>query len=389
MKKILLMTLVAVLAISLLVTGCPPPPPPPPNDVVPPPPVGERIVLDFATFWPAVDFQVTLGHKAWADILEERVEAETPHTLDFFFHYGISPPALRTGVQVGTYDVITSSPGYYPGVFPLWEGAEHPGPLYRENALTMSMAAQRLWDEFKPLRDEVARIEPKVKTMHYWSTGPGWFMMTMGNNVTRLEDFAGKEIRAASAVGAKVIEALGGIPRVMPMGAALEAFEAGIVEGILAPPDVNRGFGLAAFVRSITFAPFSYQIVFSKWMHRPTWDALPPEVQTIFNEVNAAFPEFYGKLRTWGEHEGRMYGRLVHTWNVTWFEYVLPVADPAEYARWMDATDHVIIDWIGGDVTRAHLWGNYTKWDEFYAKTPPWGNFTIPWPAPPSPPTFP
>jgi hypothetical protein len=350
---------------------------------------GEHIVLDFATFWPAVDFQVALGHKAWARILEERVEAETPHTLEFFFHYAILPPALRTGVQVGTYDVITSSPGYYPGVYPLWEGPEHPAPLHRENALTMSLAAQRLWDEFAPLRDEVARIEPNVKVMHYWSTGPGWFMMTKGNDITTLADFAGKEIRVASAVGALVVEALGGIPRVMPMGAALEAFEAGIIEGILAPPDVNRGFGLGAFVRSITFAPFSYQIVFCKWMHRPTWDALPADVQAIFNEVNAVFPEFYGKLRTWGEHEGRMFGRLVHTLDVTWFEHVLPVTDPVEYQLWVDTTAHIIGDWIGGDATRAALWEEYKKWDAHYALTPPWGNWEFPWPAPPSPPTFP
>jgi len=70
MNKVFLIALAMVLTVSVVPLGCTEPL----NgggevngdagNVTPP--VGENIELDFATFWPAGDFQAAIGHENWA-----------------------------------------------------------------------------------------------------------------------------------------------------------------------------------------------------------------------------------------------------------------------------------------------------------------------------------
>jgi len=204
MSKLFLIALAIVLAVSMAPLGCAEqlngdgggnvaPPSGDGNGGNVTPPVGENIELDFATFWPAGDFQAAIGFENWAKTLEERVAAQTPHTLKINMYYGGVPMArLWEAVQDGDYDIGTIGLGYTPDVFPLWEGTYFPADLHRKNALTMSLAVQALYDDFAPLQDEMAARDLKV--MHFWSTGPGYFFMTPGNEVRRLADFPGKTI---------------------------------------------------------------------------------------------------------------------------------------------------------------------------------------------------
>jgi len=386
-KRILLLILVIVLGIGMVIMGCGGAPPAEEEEEE-----EERTVieLDFGTFWPAVDFQVTMGHKEWAKAISDLVQQRTTkYSVKWYWYYSISPGALRTGAQNGTYDVITSGPGYYAGVYPLWEGPEFPASttvVPRKNAYTMSMALQKLWDESTALQQEFAAKEPSLKVMHYWSTGPGYFLMVAGKNVTVLEDFAGKKIRAANPASVKCIEALGGTPQYMPMSAALLAFQAGTIDGILCPTDTPKGFGLSAYVRSCTYAPFSYQFVFYKLMNKATYDGLPAEVRAIVDEVNAKYADYYGKLRTWGEHDGLVFCRS--SLGAAFSEYNLPVANPTEYQRWLDAVYPSLINaWIAGDAAKQELWNKFTTIAQWADAT--YGGWTHSYPTPPPPPTFP
>ena len=381
-SRILFISLALVLALSMALVGC---------AVTP----GARttITLDFGTFWPAIDFQVTLGHKEWAKVISDRVMAETTNwTVKWNWYYSQTPDTVRANVQAGTWDVMTSGPGYYTGVYPLWEGPEYPADtavLPRKNALTMSMAYQALWGNFTPLQAEFAAKEPNFQLMHYWATGPGYFLMTYGNNVTTLADFPGKTIRAANPASVLTINALNGTGYKCGMGEAYAKFQAGTIQGILCPTDTPKGFGLSAYVRSCTYAPFSYQFVFYKVMNKATYDGLPPEVRTIIDSVNAKYPEYYGQLRTWGEYDGLAFCRSSLGLNISWFEYNLPVANPTEYQNWLAAVyPGLITTWISGNTTKAQLWGNFTAIQTYYTNTAPWSTWTYT-SAPPTPPTFP
>lgn len=383
MKKVLLIAAAAVLAISMAAVGC--------NGEAPP--EEEVIELDFVTFWPLVDFQAQgdetlygytdMGHSAWVDAIEAKVLADTDYEVDITLTQVPNPYAIWDGVQAGTYDVGATGPGYTPGIMPLWEGPEYPAALNRSNAYSMSMALQELYDTFGPLQDEMD--DANVKVMHFWSTGPGYFLMTAGNNVTTLDDFEdlGNPIRAGNPASAITIEALGAEALAAPMSAALEEFDAGNLAGILCPTDTPKGFQLAEYVRTGTFARFSYQFVFMKVMNLATWNGLPAEVQAVFDAVNAAWPEYYGQLRTWGEADGLQYCfDEVEGFTM----YYLEDEDPTEYQNWVNACYPGLIDaWIADEdtATREALWGNFTALDAEMAEL--YGDWTIP-EAPPTPP---
>jgi len=347
---------------------------------------GQEITLDFVTFWPSGDFQYAIGHVEWVKALEDLVAADTDYTLNIELSQVPSPYAIWSGVQAGTYDIGATGPGYTPGIMKLWEGPEYPsGVPVRKNALTMSMALQRLYEENAALQAEMASAN--VKVMHFWSTGPGYFLMTPGNEVKTLEDFAAltDPIRAANPASAKTITALGADPLAAAMSAALEKFEAGLLSGILCPTDTPKGFSLGQFLETGTFAPFSYQFVFMKVMNKATWESLPAEVQACFDEVNAAWPEFDGKLRTWGENvDGQAYCAA----NIPgWSLYDLPTEDPTEYARWVDACAPLIDEWIAAEnsANRQAVWDGLVEWDAYYSTTNPWASWEPGTSAPPAP----
>jgi TRAP-type C4-dicarboxylate transport system substrate-binding protein len=197
-----------------------------------------------------------------------------------------------------------------------------------------------------------------------------------------------ERIRAANPASALTIAALNASVYSCAMSQALEKFEAKLVDGILCPTDTPKGFGLGAYVRCGTVAPFSYQFVFMKVMNQAKWNSLPASVQAVFNEVNAKWPEYYGKLRTWGEYDGLQY---CYATIPGFYMYDLPTLDPTEYQLWVDKCYPGLKDtWIAvSPATRGALWGNYTANQTYYDTTPPWSTWTHSWPTPPAPPTFP
>jgi len=370
MKKVSLIVLAVVLAVGMVVLTW-----------SAPASARERIQLDFATFWPAGDFQAAIGHKTWMKTIADRVKSETDYEIVWTEFYGVHPAKLLDGIEAGSYDVGTSGPGYSPGVFPLWAGPEYPGEAYRRNAYTMSLTIQALHEQMPELQAQFAPT--KMKLMHFWSTGPGYFLMTPGKGLRTLADFSGKTMRAANPASVACIEALGAKTLFAPMSVALERFEAKLIDGILCPTDTPKGFGLGAYVRHVIFAPFSYHFVFFKVMNKASYDRLPPKVRTIFDEVNAAYPAYYGQLRTWGEADGLEYMKGLERYSY----YDLRAENPTEYAKWVAATAGLIDKWIGGDAKKKAVWNKFRELDKYYNTTPPYSTWTHSWPTQPVPPS--
>jgi len=382
MNKVFVIALVMILAVSMVPLGCAEQLNGNADGGNVTPPVGQNIELDFVTFFPAWQFQAAIGHVNWMKTLEDRVATETAHTLKINLHYG-AHGKIPAQVQDGTYDIGVFGVAVASDMLPLWRGLEYPGGLYRNNALTMSMAAQALYDEFTALQDEMAA--QNLKVMHFWSSGPWYFFMTPGNEVRTLADFPGKTIRVSCLWHEPCIQALRADALFVALSQAIEKFQAGLIDGILCPGDLPGRYMLGAHVKHSTFAPFSYQFVFAKVMNEDTWNALPPEVQAIFDEVNAAWPEYYGKLRAWGEAKGLQFCYGV----VPGFTcYDLPKEDPTEYAAWVATTEHLVKEWIGENATRHVLWHKFVELDEYYATTEPWSTWA-PDGRPPAVPTFP
>ncbi len=340
--KLFLLLLIFALVLVPVISGCAPADEPAPEPD--PDPNGEpdeepeedaqSFTLQFATFWPAGDFQVAEGHKSWAQEISDRVAAETPHTVDFEWHYAqalLSMPELYEGTAMGVADIATTCPAYTPGVFPVTEAFELPG-YNNDNALVASVVMHEAWKQSELLQEEYA----DVKIMHFWATGPGDFMTN--TPVRTMEDLAGLDIRA---VGGTIpwVTALGANPVSFGMGASYENLETGVVDGLLAPTDTLQGFRLAEVTQYITKAPGAYNIIFMKVMNWDTWNSFPPSVQQIFEEVNEKYVIEYGQLRTDYTVLGQQFGVEEHGMEVI-------ELDPDEYQRWVDLIDPIMEAWI-------------------------------------------
>lgn len=323
-KKLLFFLVIILMVLVPIVSGC----------------TGESetdaqsFTLQFATFWPAGDFQVTEGHQAWAEKISSRVAAETPHTVEFEWHYAqalLSMTELYEGTTNGVADIATTCPSYTPGVFPITDVFEQPG-FNNDNALVSSMVVHEAWKTNELLQKEYE----DVKVMHFWATGPGDFMTN--TRVQSMQDIDGLDIRA---VGGTIpwVRALGANPVSFGMGAAYENIETGVVDGLLAPTDVLKGFRLAEVTKYITKCPPTYNIVFMKVMNWDTWNSLPASVQKIFDEVNEEFVMEYGKLRTDHTVVGQQFAVEEHGLEVI-------ELDAAEYQRWQDLIDPLMEDWV-------------------------------------------
>jgi TRAP-type C4-dicarboxylate transport system substrate-binding protein len=97
----------------------------------------------------------------------------------------------------------------------------------------------------------------KMKLMHFWSTGPGYFLMTPGKNVRTLADFSGKTIRAANPASVACIEALGAKTLFAPMSVALERFEANLIDGPLTRPRASVWVHMCGMLPSLHSATTS------------------------------------------------------------------------------------------------------------------------------------
>ncbi len=335
-NKIIVPAIICSLLFVTMTSGCGTPTAPAADDESTP--VSEetpqQFTLQFATFWPAGDTQVTEGHHAWAEEISRRVADETPHQVDFEWHYAqalLSMPELFEGTAQGVADLASTCPAYTPGLFPITEAFELPG-YNNDNALVSSLTIHEAWKQSAILQEEYAA----VKVMHFWATGPGALMTR--TPVRSMEDLAGMNIRA---VGGTIpwVAALGANPVSFGMSASYENLETNVVNGLLAPTDVLKGFKLAEVTSYITNCPPTYNIVFMKIMNLDTWNSLPPSVQQIFNEVNEKYVVEYGKLRTDQTVAGREYA-------VSEFGHEVIDLDPAEYQRWVDLIDPIMEEWV-------------------------------------------
>lgn len=295
----------------------------------------QQINLQFATFWPEVDFQVAEGHKAWAQEISDRVAAETPHTVTFNWLAGgvlLGPNEIYEGVAAGSADLGSTAPVYTMGMFPLTMGLELPG-YNNDNALVASLTMQEAWKRSPELQKEYE----DVKVMFFWATGPGGFITT-NKPVRSVEDIAGLQIRAAGG-STLAIEALGGTPVPMPMSESYVALDSGIVDGILGPDDILEGFRLAEVTKYITKTPFvGYNVVFVKAMNWDTWNSLPLSVQQIIEEVNEDYVAEYGKLRTDYTQAGQKFA-------VEGYGHEIIELSDAERSRWLDRILHIPEQW--------------------------------------------
>ena len=237
-------------------------------------------------------------------------------------------PQCYDGVVKGISDLGFSLFAYTRGRFPVMAAVDL--PMGYTSGEMASRVAETFAKTFKP------KELSDVKVLYLHAHGPG--LLHTKKPVRRLEDLKGMKIRA-TGLSAKIVTALGGVPVAMPQGGTYDALKKGVVEGTFAPMETLKGWKQAEVIKYTTECySVGYTTTFFVVMNLDKWNALPPDIKKIFNEVDAKYTDIHGKVWDRTDQEGRQY-------TLSLGNKIIPLSD-TESARWRKMVEPVINDYI-------------------------------------------
>ena len=264
----------------------------------------------------------------------EKINKESHGKLKCQIYPSMPPAQLLDQARNGIADVVWTLPTYQAGPFIKAEVFELPFL-----ARTSEGGSQALWDFIqKDALDEFKGVKLLFTHLH---DGNQLFMGS--KQVKRLEDLKGLKIRTSGRLGTQALSALGAIPMQMPAPAVPDAIAKGVVDGASIPWEVSTAFKLQEICKTITeTAPnqnkMSYSIfVFA--MNPAKYNSLPPNLKKVIdNNSGLAASKWAGKTFDSFTAPARQIAVQRHD--------IINVLSPAEYNRWVKATERVDDEWI-------------------------------------------
>ena len=265
----------------------------------------------------------------WAGEVEARSNGRVTIQIFTSMQLGGKPADLYGQARDGVVDIVWTLPGYSPGRFPLTEVFELPFVCTDAEATSRAMTMfHRRW-----MQDEYKDTQPLV----FHATAPSQ-LHTADRQVRTLEDLDGLKVRAASRIGAHMLDTLGAVPVGMPVPQVYEALSRGVVDGAWIPWTIMRPFRLHEVTRyhvevSLACTPFVLT------MNKDRYAGLPQDIRDILDDTTGM--ALAGRLgRLWQEDEQT--GRAL---AVQRGHSILALDEP-ERARWRAAVAPVIDAWV-------------------------------------------
>jgi len=282
------------------------------------------VVLSYAHFFPPMHL-ASKEAKDWATKIEERTKGRVKINL---YPAGTLIPAAEVydGTVKGATDIGMHCPAHSPGRFPQHMITNL--PLGYPSTRVATLVMNDLYKKFK--FKEVA----DTHVFYWYATGVA--QVHSKRPVNTLEDLKGMKI---SGVGfsAKVCKFLGATPVSIPVSEVYLSLDKGITEGNINPYNVSKGFKIAEVTKYTTEASLT-TTSFVIAMNQNKWNALPPDIQKIFEEVSAETLKIIQDDWEADAKEGKEYALSLGNKIIT-----LP---PKEMARWRAAVKPMIDEYI-------------------------------------------
>lgn len=319
MKKILLISLAVVLALSLGIIGC-----------------------DGGTTGP---IELTMSHwmsemhpmhrfvmEPFADAVANQTEGRV--TITIYSGGALGGPGDHYNMAVtGISDISFGIQGYTAGVFPLTSVVELPNMV--TNA---SMGSSVLWDLYETF-PEIQAEYTGVKVLSLWTHDAGQVMTTpAAGPVNNLTDFSGMTIRAPTSAHVDMVNAWGATAVYMPISELYTNLETDLIEGCVTAYSAVKSFNLVNVIDYITEGDFYVAAMFLV-MNLASWNSISASDQAIIEGlIGSTMSETAGAAYDSGAAAGRA---LAVANNLT-----INVLPPGELAVWEAATASLHTDWI-------------------------------------------
>lgn len=281
------------------------------------------IELGYANFFPPTHVQAKLGAE-WAAEVESRTNGKVKIT---YYPGGalLKGPKIYDGILKGITDIGMSVFGYSRGVFPAMEVVDLPN-AYPDGKVA-TLVINDFYKKFKP------KELNKVKVLYLHAHGPG--VLHTQKPVHRLEELKGLKVRSYG-FNARMVSALGAVPVALPQGGVYEALQKGVADATFAPTEVLKGWKQAEVIKyTIDCKSIGYTAGFYVAMNLDRWNALPKDVQAVFDQVSAEWIHKHGQAWIDSDKAGAEFSlslgnkiiQLSAEENVRWAKAVAPVAE--------------------------------------------------------------
>ncbi len=287
----------------------------------------KKIRLSYSIFFPPTHAQCKAG-VAWAREIEKRSNGQVEITV---YPGGTltKAPQVYDGVVNGISDIGMSCFAYTRGRFPLLEGLDL--PLGYPDGKTATKIATAITKEFNPKEVQ------DTKVLYVHAHGPG-VLHTKKVAVLQLSDLKGMKIRS-TGLSAKIIKTLGALPVAMPQGDTYEALQKGTVDGTIGPMEVLKGWKQGEVIKYSTELPgLGYTTSMFVVMNKRKWQALPENLQKIFDDVSREWIAVQGQAWDDADAAGRAFtlkkGNKINTLS------------EAESAKWQAQVKPIMDDYI-------------------------------------------
>jgi TRAP-type C4-dicarboxylate transport system substrate-binding protein len=248
---------------------------------------------------------------------------------------GGSPPQLFDQARDGVADIIWTIPTYQAGRFNKAEVFEL--PFMAKNAESGSPA---LWEFIqKNSADEFRGVKLLAAHLH-----DGSLLHFTNKRVQSLDDLKGLKVRAPTRIGTKFLTAIGATPVQMPVPAVTESLSKGVIDGAMLPWEVAPAVKLQEVTKyhvdTAPGVPKTSNSIFVIAMNPAKYDSLPPDLKAIIDANSGIeLSKHIGKVFDGTTEAGKKLARDAGG--------VFDTLSPAEYDRWVKATDPVAKEWIG------------------------------------------
>lgn len=295
----------------------------------------QQVVLRVHHFLPSTSNAQVKLIQPWCDKIAKESGDKLKCQIYPSMQLGGSPAQLFDQVRDGVVDMVWTVPTYAAGRFTKSEVFELPWM-----ASSAKSGSQALWTFVdKNAQDEYKGVHRIFMHLHDGAL----FHFSKAQPKT-MEDLKGMKIRAATRINARMLQALGAAPIVIPLPQVPEAMSKGLVDGAAVPWEGSPAIRLPDFAKYHldvpVGAPRISNTIFLFAINQAKYDALPADLKKVI-DANSGLA-----TSGWAGETG--FDNMVETFKQSAKDsggnfYNLP---EAEYQRWVKATDQVDDDWI-------------------------------------------
>ena len=297
--------------------------------------LAQEVVLKVHHFLPP---QATIQAKffnPWCEKINKESNGRLKCQIYPAMQLGGTPPQLFDQARDGVADIVWTLPGSTPGRFPRIEVFEL--PFMAKSATTGSPA---LWEYIqKNSLDEFKGTKLIAAHLH-----DGSLLHFADKRVQNLEELKGLKVRAPTRIGTKFLTALGAVPVQMPVPQVPESVAKGVIDGAMIPWEIVPTIKMHEIAKhhldNAPNAPKMSNSIFVVAMNQAKYDSLPPDLKKVIDansgiETSKMIGEAFDATTEPAK-------KLASQVSGTTFDTL----SPAEYEKWLKATEGVAKDWI-------------------------------------------